>query len=128
MMRGGQIARAIDCAAAALFAAAAAFCGWAVAGGGLAALVAPVAFGLAFAGLTRIEAERLYPVAHFELGTIDPPQCADDAIDDGRVVRLFDPRQLAIARPSGISADNGVPPDASQALSDALAELKRALR
>ena len=54
---------------------------------------------------------------------------------DARVVRLFEPRQPPTAGELQASIDrhlgrpnSSAPPDASQALSDALAELRRALR
>ena len=73
------------------------------------------------------------------------PPCADDVLlledrltdvdADARVVRLFDPRQMYAtgmhppsgARKRGPSRPAPAPSDASQALSDALAELRRSL-
>jgi hypothetical protein len=72
----------------------------------------------------------------FELAPIEPTKAPaedaelllDDPLDrvnhDSRVVRLFDPRQM----PAAGDSPRSVHPDASQALSEALAELRRSLR
>lgn len=70
----------------------------------------------------------------------DEPLVLDDVLSeinaDSRVVRLFDPKLMPTAGQLKSRIDNhlgqgsaaGIPGDASQALSDALAELKRSLR
>ena len=115
-------ADAIDGAAACIFAAATAFAASALVGG-LAACVAAPAFVLVHAGLRRVGAEQLHRLPDFTLAPLDAPE---DARDD-RVVRLFDPRQLAIAQPAA-PGEKGPTPDAAAALSEALAQLKRSLR
>ncbi len=127
--------KAVDLAAAAVFAAAIGFASSMLASGLVASTIAPLALLLVYAGLRRVDDGGLVSLAAFELTPIDPPQdVAPDANDDDanedKVVRLFDPRQLAIARPSAASP-GGVTDtrlDAGQALSDALAQLKRSLR
>ncbi len=116
---------AVDIAAAAVLAASVAFSASALGSGLLAAILAPLAFLGAFAALGRFDRAQAGPVAAFAVQPIDPPQPAA-AADDGNVVRLFEPRQLAIARPS--AAVNPGSDDAGQALSEALAQLKRSLR
>ena len=120
-----RAAMALDGAAAAIFAAAAAFAASAVESGALAALIAPVAFVAAYAVLGQVDGARAFPLSGFELQPLGAPDFSVGAVDDGKVVRL-EPRQPAIARPSQ-SAD-GNPQDAGQALIDALAALKQALR
>lgn len=122
-----SIGKAVDLAAAAVFAAAVAFALSALASGALAALTAPLAFIAVYLGLGRVSAGPLHAFAPFVLVPIDAPQPAAGEAADDNVVRLFDPRQVAIARPSAASR-GGVPEDAGQALSDALAQLKRSLR
>lgn len=121
------MSKAVDLSAAAIFAAAVAFASSALAGGTVAALIAPLAFVVVFFGLRRVDADPLHTLAEFALMPIDAPQPAEEETADKKVVRLFDPRQLVIARPSAASP-GGVPVDAGQALSDALAQLKRSLR
>ena len=123
-------ATALDGFAAGSLACAVAFAAAALASGLVAALLAPVALFVAFAGLRRIDAVQPRCLAAFELTTIEAPQDEAEDLHDDNVVRLFDPRQLAIARPSAASP-GGVTDtrlDAGQALSDALAQLKRSLR
>lgn len=128
MTRGpSDTGKAIDFAAAAAFAAGVAFAALVLAGGLVALLGAPTAFLLAFTGLRRIDADRGHALAAFALPPLDAPRDEPDETSDDNVVRLFDPRQLAIARPLA-ATPGGVPEDAGQALSDALAQLKRALR
>lgn len=122
-----DISKAVDLAAAAVFAAAVAFASSALASSLLAALFAPLAFVVAYGGLRRVDADPPHALAKFALTPIDALQPAAEDTADHTVVRLFDPRQLAIARPSAASP-GGVPEDAGQALSDALAQLKRSLR
>ena len=132
--------RALDGAAAAMFAAAAGFALWAAGLGiGVATAAAAAAFLAAKFGLGTITPEtRTYPMPDFSPAAIESipeaPGGADDELfledklvevsPDARVVRLFGPSQSHHlsdhARPE--------PPDASQALSDALAELRRSLR
>ena len=119
--------KAIDLAAAAIFAAAVAFASAMTANGLAAAALAPLALLLAYAGLRQVDAGRQVDVAAFELAPIDSPYDSAAEANDDKVVRLFDPRQLAIARPSTASP-GGAPEDAGQALSDALSQLKRSLR
>ena len=122
-----NISKAVDVAAAAIFTAAVAFALLALASGPVAALVAPLAFLAVYSSLRRMDAEPLHSLAEFALTPIDAPQPVAEETAYDNVVRLFDPRQLAIARPSAASP-GGVPRDAGQALSDALAQLKRSLR
>jgi hypothetical protein len=121
-------ATAIDCAAAAAFAAAVAFAAFVTMTTGLAALLGPLAFALAYAGLKRADGERPHRVAEFELEGFDWPPCSAAAMsEDDNVVCLFGPGQLAMARSAEGSA-KGDAGDAGTALSDALAELRRSLR
>lgn len=130
---------AIDVAAAAIFAAAAAFAAWAWAAdaGPVIAVTAAPAFLLAYAVLRRLPAEeRSYALPAFALAPIELSEEArelgtelllDDRLTrvepDARVVELFDPR------PGSTASDQSSPvPDASGALSEALAELRRTLR
>ena len=127
--------RAVDVAAATVFAAAVGFAAWALAatnGPATAAGAAP-AFLLAYAILRRLPPdERIYALPGFELPVFEPvPEregdelLLDDMLDcvepDARVVRLFDPAQAFTGKP--VAA-----PDASEALSEALAQLRRSLR
>lgn len=123
----GNMGKAVDVAAAAVFAAAVAFAASALASGPAAALIAPFAFVAVYRGLGRVDANPPCALPEFVLTPIDAPPPAAGEAADKKVVRLFDPRQLAIARPSAASP-GGVPEDAGQALSDALAQLKRSLR
>jgi hypothetical protein len=123
---------------------------------GLRALAAAAAAGSAcLAGwwlLNRVGAQApAYPVATFEPGSLDqepleltgvhqPPLDLDDVLHavgpDARVVRLFDVRAAAspaelkarVDRYLGQGASWARSPDASQALVDALTELRRSLR
>ena len=122
---------AIDGVAAAILAAAIAFAALKL---GLAPAlpVALIAFALVFAGLRRVPAaERSLPLASFAAAPFealgawpgDDELLLDDVLvqpePDSRVVQLFDP----MPRPTAGAAL----PDASQALSDALRELRRSL-
>ena len=120
---------AVDCTAAAVLSAAVAFACVSLHAEALAVVVAPLAFGAAFAGLRRIDAGGVnYPQMRFAPAALDLPSGPSAEIHSSSdVVRLFNPRQLAIARASGLDAA-GEPADASQALSDALAQVRRALR
>jgi hypothetical protein len=131
-MRWGpsETGKAIDLGAAAIFAAAVAFASSMLASGAVAATIAPPALLLVYAGLRRVDDAEPATLAIFELTPIDAPQDAAPEANDEKVVRLFNPAQLAIARPSAASP-GGVTDtrlDAGQALSDALAQLKRSLR
>jgi len=120
-----RAAKAVDICAAAILAAAVAFSTWVLASGVSAAILAPIAFIVAYVALGRLDGAQPLPIAAFAIQPIDPPQ-PSAAADDDNVVRLFEPRQLAIARPSA-AVDPGSH-DAGQALSEALAQLKRSLR
>ena len=148
--RAKQAQRAIDLAAAGALAGAAGFAAAALAGGTAAALPAALitawaAFALAYAGLGRIDGDRPIALAHFDPAPLEPAAqelaAAAPRGGDETVIRLFDPRQLHIARPSAGSPDfaphhagqaaGAAGPaigDAGQALSEALADLKRSLR
>ena len=120
-------AQAVDGVAAAVLAVAVAFAAGALGTLALAALLAPPSFVLAYALLARVADQRVHRLAAFELQGLDPPRPSPEAVDDGKVVDLFGPRQPAIAR-SAPTADVGVGGDAGRALSEALAELSRSLR
>ena len=83
--------------------------GWAVLG-----------FLLSFWLLGLVDSKRTaYRVGEFAPRAFDPETVLDDvAAKDSRVVRLFDPA----------TAPKAAPPDASEALYDALARLRRSLR
>ena len=127
-MRWGpsDIGKAVDLAAGVVLAAAVAFASSMLASGLVGATLAPLAFIISYIGLRRIDDDRPVSLA-FEVTHIDAPEEAAQNADDEKVVRLFDPRQLAIARHS-MARPGGPPEDAGQALSDALAQLKRSLR
>ncbi len=127
--------RAVDVAAAALFAAAIAFAARtaAMAGPPAIAAVAATGFLLAYAILRRLPAaEPEFDLPNFALSEFEPvavpERSAELLLDDklgelepdARVVRLFDPAPA----PAGASE----PLDASEALSHALEELRRSLR
>ncbi len=119
-------ASAVDLAAAGLFAAAVVFAATALGGDLLATVLGPLAFFLVHAALAKVDGSPIYRLGDFAVESIAAPEpLADAAHDDGKVVRLFEPRQLAIACPSGGGGARG---DARQALSDAFAELSRSLR
>lgn len=131
--------QAVDFAAAAMFAAAVGYALWTVELGlGATAVAAAAACLAARFGLGRVAPETMpYPLPAFEPAAIESvPEAAGGADDelilddklveispDARVVRLFGPSQ---SHHSGHPGQ--VPPDASQALSEALAELRRSLR
>ena len=132
--------RAVDTAAVAAFAAAAAFAAGALAfDGGAAPLAWAVpAFLLAFAALRSVPPEeRRYALPKFALVELEPTESGARSDDElllndvlpaaepgARVVRLFGPGQAAAAAGPPGSA----PGDASEALSEALAALRRSLR
>ena len=127
---------AADIAAATAFAASVGFAAG-VAGIGAAATIA-AAVGASLTAFAVLRGVSVGPLVH-DLPSFDPAplDLAQDAGDelmlddrlgsvspDARVIRLFDPslEYRPVARPTAS------PPDASQALADALAELRRSLR
>jgi hypothetical protein len=137
-IEGNRAEWAVDAAAAAIFAAAVGFALWAVAlGTGEVAACVGAAFVVAAYGLRQVSAgTQSYALADFPPATFEPaPAAQDDATGelvledalaevspDARVVRLFGLSQSQFSRHPG-----SAPPDASQALSEALAELRRSL-
>ena len=155
--RAELIEAAIDGAAAALLAAAAGYGAAHMGSAAWSAGAAAAGFAAGFAALRAVRpAARTFALPHFEvalepmpdellLTDVDryqpraPELVLDDILaepgPDARVVRLFDPRAMAAAEE--IRPDPGrhlserpsptAPPDASQALLDALAQLRRSL-
>ncbi len=130
---------AIDGAAAAILAGSIAFAALKL---GLAPAlpVALFAFALVFAALRRVPAaERSLPLASFAAAPFealgawpgDDELLLDDVLvqpePDSRVVQLFDPMPTARDLHTRIDRHPRSGPDASQALSDALRELRRSL-
>jgi hypothetical protein len=124
---------AADAAAAAIFAGAVGFAASAVAAdAGLATSLAVAAFVIAYAVLRRIPAGRTQAMPVFEIAPIEPSQAEPDA----PMLRLVGSSRKAGGREPHMSIDNPIrssrsraaPPDASQALSDALAQLRHSLR
>src|SRR5687767_2866973 len=128
--------RAADVAAAAVLATAVGFAAGAAGLGAVPTIFAAVAASLgAFTVLRNVSTgHRIYDLPAFEPLPLELAQEAgeelvlDDALEvvrpDARVVRLFDP-----ALESRSAARSGsAPPDAAQALTEALAELRRSLR
>lgn len=130
---------AIDVAAAAIFAASVAFAAWTLAAEArpIVAVAAALAYLLARAVLRRIPAEEpSYVLPEFAPAPIElaeePETGGELLLDDrltrvepnARVVQLFGPRRTPPAS-DGLSS---MPADASEALSEALAELRRSLR
>jgi hypothetical protein len=130
---------AVDAGAAAIFAAAVGFAMWAVVAAGPANVgaIGAVAFLLVGTALRQVPVEEpSYVLPNFQPAPIEavagrPPETAgelllDDRLiavePDARVVRLFDPSRMPSVDDSSAAA-----PDASQALSDALAQLRRSL-
>ena len=137
---------AVDVAAAAIFAAAVAFAvsTLTAAAGPIPLFVAAAAFLPVHALLRHIPVDgRNYALPAFRPAPIEPvPEAQGETTaelllqdklgtvnPDARVVRLFDPSRMPGApEPHHDSRrSRTVPPDASQALSDALAELRRSL-
>ena len=134
--RAERIEATVDAGAALLLAAAVGYAFWALAVAQAALAGAGVAFGLSFVGLRRIQPARGAPLtdnpvatpvndllaeADRSLAHAENELVLDDVLaalnPDSRVVRLFE-------------RDHGTPPkpaDASQALHDALADLRRSL-
>jgi hypothetical protein len=151
-----RIEAGVAAVAAATFAGAVGFAAFSALQGTTAYASAACAVLVAFAGCWRLldgigRDAPDYPVRIFDLGVIAPAapvsEAPEDNIlelvdvleqvpDDSRVVRLFDPS--AMPTPSELKAridrhlERGSPPgaspDASQALVDALTELRRSLR
>ncbi len=119
--------RLVDQAAAAIFAAAVAFAASCLGNVLLGMILAPAAFALASGALGCINPDRTCSLAIFHPEPIQLQPSLPDQLEDEKVVRLFDPGQAAIARPSASAVDRG-PEDAGQALSIAFATLKQSLR
>jgi hypothetical protein len=126
MRRNRQFERAVDLGAAGMFAAAVAVSASALATGLLAAVVAPVGFALVYSILSRVDLRR-HELQASNIGPIAQPLDEPEATEDGKVVRLFDRSPVARPRAADAAAHDGGQ-DAGQALSDALAQLKRSLR
>jgi len=137
-----RIELAIDAIASALFAGATLYALAALSARIPLGAGAPLAFGLCFAALRRIEAEPRRPRAGAPasnpgLKTEGAELALTDRLPgigpDSRVVQLFDPATMltpkqANAAPAGRSDHRPAPgPDASQELFDALADLRRSL-
>ena len=159
----------VDCAASALFAAAAGYAAYVPLAlrstgplpGAEAAAIAALAYLLCVRSLNAVQPRpRRLPVAVFDVREIEEtglpellltdrheepasaeePLLLDDILSelapDSRVVRLFDPATMptpgqlnaSIERHLGKDGSEAAPRDASQALRDALAELRRSLR
>lgn len=130
------VEKAIDIAAAAVFAAAVGFAAGTADLGAIPTIFAAVAASCgAFTVLSNVSvANRDYDLPGFEPVPLEiGHEVADElvlddvlesAAPDARVIRLFDPglESKRVARP------NSPQPDASQALTEALAELRRSLR
>lgn len=156
--RSERIEAAVDTLAAALYAAATALVlAWMNASSPYVAAGTVVAFGGAFFGLRSVEPQpAAFAMPTFAVEVIDcvdemilsdgdrmlPPTADDDALilddvippigPDSRVVRLFDrdamPKSPPVARNPGEAGSASAPPDASQALHEALAQLRNSLR
>ncbi len=118
---------AVDCLAAAIFAGSVAFAAAALAGGLFAAIAAPAAFLAAYAALGTVDGEPWHQLGGFGLEPIIAAVEEDEDRDE-TVVRLFDPRQFDIARPSATSTASDTADDAGRALTEALSKLKQSLR
>jgi hypothetical protein len=130
-----SVEKAADIAAAAMFAAAVGFAAGTIGLGAVPTIGAAVAASCAaFTVLRKVSAgNRDYDLPEFEPAPVEIPQAADELVlddvlecagPDARVIRLFDP---------GLESEraaraNSPQPDASQALTEALAELRRSLR
>jgi hypothetical protein len=129
------IEKAADIAAAALFAAAVGFAAGTMGLGAVPTICAAVAASCAaFTILRNVSADnRGYDLPGFEPVPLEIAKAADELVlddvlesagPDARVIRLFDPG-LESER---LARANSPQPDASQALTEALAELRRSLR
>ncbi len=130
------VEKVVDIAASATFAAAVGFAAGMLGLGAMPTIFAAVAAScVAFTVLRKVSiGNRDYDLPEFEPVPLEAAYkpvdelVLDDVLEsagpDARVIRLFDP-----ARESELAARaNGPQPDASQALTDALAELRRILR
>jgi hypothetical protein len=129
------VEKAADIAAAALFAAAVGFAAGTMGLGAVTTICAAVAASCgAFTALRNVSAgNRGYDLPGFEPVPLEIAKAADELVlddvlecagPDARVIRLFDPG-LESER---LARANSPQPDASQALTEALAELRRSLR
>lgn len=136
-----RIELAADVAAAAIFASAVGFAVSVLAAeAGLATLLlVAVAFRLAYAGLRRISAGRSQALPVFEVPTIEQAAAKELLLHEASAapnLRLVGSTRKADGRERGRSSGNPIhftrprtaPSDDSQALSDALAQLRRSLR
>jgi len=127
--------KAVDVAAAAVLAAAVGFGAGATGLGAVPTIAAAVAASVAgFAFLRNVSAgDRAYNLPGFELLPLEFAAEAEELLlqdelgtlpPDSRIIRLFDPgrEEGALKRPAPQD------PDAAQALTEALAELRRSLR
>ena len=129
------VEKVADIAASAVFAAAVGFAAGAIGLGAVPTIGAAVAASCAgFAVLRHVPAGSPdYDLPGFEPAPVEIPKAADELVlddvlesagPDARVIRLFDPgletERAALA--------NSPQPDASQALTEALAQLRRSLR
>ena len=129
------VEKATDIAAAAVFAAAVGFAAGTMGLGAVPTICTAVAASCAaFSGLRKVSGgNRAYDLPGFEPLSLEIPKAADELVlddvlesagPDARVIRLFDPG-LESER---LARANSPQPDASQALTEALAELRRSLR
>ena len=132
---GNSVEKAVDVAASAVFAAAVGFAAGVTGLGAVATVCAAVAASCAaFIVLRNVSpGNRGYDLPGFEPVPLEIAKAADELVlddvlesagPDARVIRLFDPG-LESER---LARANSPQPDASQALTEALAELRRSLR
>ncbi len=130
-----RVEKVADIAASAVFAAAVGFAAGTMGFGAVPTICAAVAASCAaFTVLRNVSAgNRDYDLPGFEVAPVEIPKAPDELVlddvlesagPDARVIRLFDPG-LESERAARANAPQ---PDASQALTDALAELRRMLR
>ena len=148
---GERVELWLDGAAAAVLGAAFAFCTTLLGAGAAGVVFGAAAFPMAFAGLRTVKSVRSLPLAEFEpvpfefaadelllTERVAEELLLDDALapapGDSRVVQLFGTRPLPTAGElhrsieQHLASRQASSPDATQALSDALAELRRNLR
>ena len=129
------VEKVADVAASAAFAAAVGFAAGTLGLGAVPTIVAAVtASCVAFKALRKVPiGNRTYDLPAFEAVPLEFAQAVDElvlddvlesAAPDARVIRLFDPGLES----EGAARANTAQPDASQALTEALAELRRSLR
>ena len=130
------VEKAVDIAAAAVFAATVGFAAGTMGFGAVPTICAAVAASCAaFTALRNVSADnRDYDLPEFEPVPLEisyevaDELVLDDVLEsagpDARVIRLFDPKLEA----EGVARSNSQQPDASQALTEALRELRRSLR